>query len=85
MTREINRRMRFGLFTGLVITPSFMDKTVTSKFEEMDQLDIEVSQENLTKAFGEAQDALTVDMMLTNEPLCQRIIAIAEELKQILN
>jgi len=85
VTREINKRMRFGLFTGLVITPSFMDKTVTSKFEEMDQLDIEVSQENLTKAFGEAQDALTVDMMLTNEPLCQRIIAIAEELKQILN
>jgi len=87
---EIQKKMRYGFFFGLLMAPALLDQSMTAKLEEMGKREdatdrTEKSEDNKEDPFVEAQKSMTVEVILENKLLCQRIIGIVEEFRSKLN
>jgi len=86
---EIEKRRMYGLLMGLVLLPSVIDDTMTSKLDEMSR-DLHAVEArgadpgHTCDVFAEAQNSLTLDGVMANEMLCHRIIGLVEEFRQVL-
>ena len=86
---EIKKKMLFGLFMGLALLPIIMDKTMTAKIEELGNDEgaaksLRDGDRNTDEMFSEAQSTVTLDIILSNKPLCHRVIGLVEEIRAAL-
>lgn len=86
--KHVQKEINFGLVMGMVMLPAMLDTSMTTKLEEMGKDEETANKaktdDNGMEFFNEAQDALTVDVILANELLCNRIVDFVEEFRALL-
>ena len=83
---ELNKKLLYGMFIGLAYLPGMLEKKMTERIEEISKDDVLVADFSVndvdkmeSNPFG-----LKLEMLLANEPLCNRLIYIVEEVKEAL-
>jgi len=80
---EVKGRFRFGMFLALVLLPGVLDDS--GLMQEIEEKDAKEKMENETvnveEKMEEFKEMMTLDRLLSNKLLCQRVINLVEGVK----
>lgn len=83
---ELNKKLLHGVFVGLTYLPGMLEGKMTEKLEEMSKNEVNVT--NIAdNEVGETESnpyGISPELLLANEPLCDRIIYLVEEVREAL-
>ena len=83
---ELNKKLLHGVFVGLTYLPGMLEGKMTEKLEEVSKNEVNVT--NIAdNEVGETESnpyGISPELLLANEPLCDRIIYLVEEVREAL-
>jgi len=82
---ELNKKLLYGMFMGLACLPGMLEKKMTERIEEISKDDALVADFSVNDVKMESYPfGLKLEILLANEPLCDRLIYIVEKVKEAL-
>ena len=85
--REVHSRILWGLFFGLMMYPTMFDEKMVAEMEEKDANTAEADKMktlDVDAMMDEYTESMTANNFLSNKLLCDRIVALVEEVKSTI-